>query len=218
MIKKEIAKAGKYLKESVDNDKRYAIEFDFHNVDGCVICDHDRGVKYARTLKQAEYIFDKLVKISKSYDRSLISIGFPSFLGDSLIDIYDTFKIYSNGKLIKDQKPDRIVEEDWRDDADIEDFFSDYNDRIDQIIRGYRNMINKYSDHRKEILSDLANLRNKLSDAYDQLKSREVEAVTKDARLIESSKAEANKYLNESIKNSRYIKSDRRYSRSDVRR
>ena len=82
-------------------------------------------------------------------------------------------EIAKAGKYLKES-----VEEDWSDDADIEDFFSDYNDRIDQIIRGYRNMFNKYSDHRKEILSDLANLRNKLSDAYDQLKSRKVEAVT----------------------------------------
>lgn len=62
-------------------------------------------------------------------------------------------------------------EEGWREDTDIEDFLSDYNDKVDQIIRGYRNMVNKDSDHRNEILSDLANLRNKLSNAYEQLKS-----------------------------------------------
>lgn len=62
-------------------------------------------------------------------------------------------------------------EEGWREDTDIEDFLSDYNDKVDQIIRGYRNMVNKDSDHRNEILSDLSNLRNKLSNAYEQLKS-----------------------------------------------
>lgn len=62
-------------------------------------------------------------------------------------------------------------EEGWREDTDIEDFLSDYNDKVDQIIHGYRNMVNKDSDHRNEILSDLANLRNKLSNAYEQLKS-----------------------------------------------
>ena len=72
-------------------------------------------------------------------------------------------------------------EEGWREDTDIEDFLSDYNDKVDQIIRGYRNMVNKDSDHRNEILSDLANLRNKLSNAYEQLKSgKEVSESLKD--------------------------------------
>lgn len=55
----------------------------------------------------------------------------------------------------------------------IEDIFSDYNDKLDQIIAGYKRMIKKSPDHRKEILSDLANLRNKISNAYDQLRSQD---------------------------------------------
>lgn len=206
MIKKEIAKAGKYLKESVDNDKRYAIQFDVHNVDGCVICDHHSGVNYARTLKQAEYIFDKLVKISKSYDRNLVSIGFPSFLGDSLIDIYDTFKIYSNGKLIKDQKPDRIVEEDWYNNPKPdEDGWVKRWSFVDNWYKGPFVISKNYAPYK----------------GYHLEKVKPNGATAKhygNFRTLDDAKAEASKYLNESIKNSRYIKSVRRYSRSDVRR
>lgn len=96
----------KNINESVTDDFKFAIEYDFHNVakqGEPTITDHIKKVIYAKTADEANECFNNLVDESKDYTNSYICIGTPVFLDGNLIDIFDKFKMYIDGELIKDE-------------------------------------------------------------------------------------------------------------------
>ncbi len=83
-------------------EKEFALEYDFYNVNGVKITDHDKGVIYASTTDEAIEKFNGLIEKAREFDQSFVCIGKPIFLNDSLIDIGDKYKVYRDGKMIKD--------------------------------------------------------------------------------------------------------------------
>lgn len=84
------------------SDTKFAIEYDFSNQEGVVVTDHVKGVVYAKTCEEANKKFNMLVNKSKSYSSTFIKLGKPSFLGNSLIDISTSYKVFRDGKIVKD--------------------------------------------------------------------------------------------------------------------
>lgn len=91
-----------FRKVLIMSDTKFAIEYDFSNQDGVVVIDHVKGVVYAKTCEEANKKFNMLVNKSKSYSSTFIKLGKPSFLGDSLIDIFTSYKVFRDGKIVKD--------------------------------------------------------------------------------------------------------------------